>query len=184
LKDFDRIHYRGYHLICNCYGKFVVYQGACLMSEDKNREIKYLDARNLLPLESARKCVSEDSTLTINNIAEKGFDETFPIIVINHKGNHYIHDGHRRSLGALAAGIEQVPAIVIDSNEILPNCGGVAAHREVESAYKPGYVYDWHEAVDYCRRQNGHSAIDWDKHHASMPVKSFDTIGRPGFNLG
>ncbi len=137
-----------YDIVAECMDRF--YKG-----EVYNKY--WVSPLQLIPTENI---VSKAETLCENwapCMAQNGYADDFPVVVVDVQGSQYLFDGHKRTFGAASTDIGLIPAVVHSEDE--EYISGASYGEEIRNAYNLRHIGDWQEGINYCRKQMGNEPI-------------------------
>ena len=124
---------------------FVLKQFDSWKSNQSIHEV-WLSPKNLFPMQGIREHGARYTAELKESISTAGYDEAYPIQVIQQNGLFFIYDGHKRCTSAIAAGLDLVPVVILNQEaDRLPN--GQTFEDYITDQYTISNVYDWEEMV-------------------------------------
>jgi cytidylate kinase len=111
------------------------------MKEIQNPKI-YISPKNIFPTQSIREHSLKYTLDLQKSMHLFGYDEHFPIDVIQIDNEFFIFDGHKRCSAAIQNNLSLIPALLFNLiSEVLPN--GEKIYDYIKNSYNLKNVYDW-----------------------------------------
>lgn len=147
--------------------------------QKRHFEKVWLSPMQLLPTENIIEKGEDTLMGWANDMHNKGYSDDYPVVAVKINGNHFLFDGHKRTFGAASADIPLIPVEICAPEDALRRAGWTLGD-EVQTAYTPSKVYDWQDAIKYCRQKLGVETIaDFNSSHRGMPTASVDRNANP-----
>lgn len=104
--------------------------------------------KSLYPLQHLGPISTAAAAAVKSAITKTGFNDAFPVAVVEHEGKLFIYDGHKRASSAILAGLTAIPIVIVAKGreEI---SAGMTAERYVKKTFDPASIVDWETVLRF-----------------------------------
>jgi len=108
----------------------------------------WFNPKRLFPTKAAGQIGDEEVQSIIHAICSTGYDENFPVGIVQVGDNYFIYDGHRRVSAAITLNLIFIPCAILAADDRAV-CGTISARQFVDAHFSKSNAKEWARAHSF-----------------------------------